>query len=509
RAVHTSFEGDVELAFRAPVAGQPPIAGVLHHAALDVRPLSRPSDARLAREGQRVLAFWGIHPAPPPYDTGLAVDRVDPRSRAEAAGIAAGDVIARVDHVRIAGLEDVVPAPGKGEATVLVRRPSAGEERLQTLPVSGFEAATPAALGGSVLLVAAALAIVLFFGAPWPARVDAALYPIVQRLRAANALEPRAARRAAFGDAPLAALLPPLGLPAVAEAFGAGCLAILPFGQYAVGARLDVVALFMGGMATLAAAALLASRSPFRGLKAALHVVWQHVPAAAAVAGVVVVTGSLHVQEIARSQGGLPWEWLAFRGPASLLSFFVFASVLRVAAAPPYTATYPVLAHTFDPAADVTGAENARRGSWADGAARVHRLLVAGLAAALFLGGWSLPGVSSAEQVARPDLELAGAFVFLTKVGAIVVAAAWVRRLFPVRPLGEASRASTPWQLALSGAALACMAAWPVGSGIGAVQPHASLVLVVIATVGIAALALRVREALRSPAADGRASPFL
>jgi hypothetical protein len=139
----------------------------------------------------------------------------------------------------------------------------------------------------------------------------------------------------------------------------------------------------------------------------------------------------------------------------------------------------------------------------------VHRLLLAGLAAALFLGGWSLPGVSAAQQDARPGLELAGALLFLTKVAALVVTAAWARRVAPPRAIAEASRRSTPGQLALSAAALLGTEGWTVWSSVGAVQPLVSPVLVVVSTVAVAALAHRLRDGLRSPAADGHVSPFL
>jgi NADH-quinone oxidoreductase subunit H len=300
-------------------------------------------------------------------------------------------------------------------------------------------------------------------------------------------------------------LLPPLGLPALAEGLLAAAFAVLPFGQYLVAARLDVGFLFVFAVAALATAALLREASMAPGLRAALHVAWQHTPAAVALAGVVVVTGSLRVLEIERSQGGLPWEWLAFRSPASLLSFAIFVAAVRVASAAPGRPAEGWLARV-DGCSRVAGP---MRGTWEAGACRAHRLVLCGLVAALFLGGWSLPGVSPAQQDGRPLLEVAGAFVFWLKVGTLLAAAGAAEQVLPGGPLGVASRRRTPWQLALSLAAAAAAAGWSSWEPAHAVQPLMSPALVLLTAAALAALALRLRHGLRSPVADGHVSPFL
>jgi len=102
RAAHTTFEGDVEVAFAAAAPGAPPVAGVLNGVTLDVRPAAGVADIDRDREGDRVLAFLGIHAAASmPTRSGLVVEGVEPRSRAEASGIVAGDVLLSFDGVRV------------------------------------------------------------------------------------------------------------------------------------------------------------------------------------------------------------------------------------------------------------------------------------------------------------------------------------------------------------------------------------------------------------------------
>jgi hypothetical protein len=100
------------------------------------------------------------------------------------------------------------------------------------------------------------------------------------------------------------------------------------------------------------------------------------------------------------------------------------------------------------------------RGPWIEAACRGHRTIVAGLASALFLGGWSLPGVGASVVDSKPLLQLAGAVVFLAKTGALLAGCAWARWLLPPLTLSERSRATALKLLPLSLLALGGAAAW-------------------------------------------------
>jgi NADH-quinone oxidoreductase subunit H len=507
RAAHTTFEGDVEVAFAAAVPGAPPVAGVLRHVTLDVRPGVSASAAEREREGQRVLAWLGIKASP--SATGLAVESVTPGSRADAAGLAAGDVLASFDGVRIACAGDVVPAPGEREATVGIRRGGAAGESPRSLAVEGFRQAPPAELLGAVLLVLAALAIVLLFAAPARPEVAASLQRVVARLRAhgAGVRLPRTSSRSAIAGALAAAareVLPPAGPLALVDALSCAVLAAMPFGQYLVAAQLDVGLLFVAAATTLVAAALVASGSPWRGAVAAIHVAWQHVPAAAGVASVVLTTGSLRIQEIERAQGGWPWDWLAFRSPAALAALVMLLACARIE--PDARPAQGGLAARVDA---VHGVQLPSRGPWLEAACRAHRLVIAGLASSLFLGGWLLPGLSPAAQDARPALELAGAAWLLAKTWGLVLLLAWTRRALPSARLGEGSKRTAVRLVPVAILVVAASAAWSRWGPAGAAQLLVSAALVAAVSLGALAMAQRVRHGLLAPGADGRLSPFL
>jgi NADH-quinone oxidoreductase subunit H len=508
RQAHTTFQGDVEVAFAAAAPGAPPIAGVLRHVTLDIRPGSTASDTEGDRQGERVLTWLGLEVAEGP--SGLSVESVTPGSRSDAAGLMPGDVLASFDGVRVGSPADMVPAPGERDAVVGVRRGGGASESMKTVTVDGFRRAPPAELLGAALIALAALAFVLLFAAPLRPAVAAPLQRVVARLRA-QAGSRRAAgvtswERMVSSIAQAARVaLPPAGAPAMVDVLVCASLAAMPFGQYLVAAQLDVGILFVAAATALVTAALVAEKSLWEGLRAAMHVAWQHGPGAAAVASVVMTTGSLRVQEVEHAQGGWPWDWLAFRSPGALVAFVLLLASARIepeglAARPP----------GIQARIETLGTPpRSGRGPWMEAACRAHRLVIAGLASVLFLGAWVLPGLSPAAQDARPVLELAGAAWLLAKAWGLVVLLAWSRAALPQRRLTERSRRTALALVPLSLGVLVASAAWSWWSPLGPAQPLVSGTLVGAVVLVALALAHRLRYGLGGPGGEGHLSPFL
>lgn len=525
-ATHTTFEGEVEVAFAAAARGAPPVGGSLGHVLFDVRPSLRASDAARDAEGARLLEWLGTHAMPAPDTraaTGLTLDVVTPGSRAEAAGLAAGDVVTRFDGVRVASAGDVLAAPGEREATASVRRRGSADETNLVVGVSGFRRAPLDQLALPLMVVLAALALVFLFAAPTPWLLRDLLDGIVVRIRS-RSLAGYSGGRAGHGSprpgllaSALAQVVPPAGSSALADAAACALLSLMPFGQYLVASQLDVGVLFLGAATAVATAALLGAGRASRGAKSGLHVLWQHVPGAVAVLCVVVSTGSVRIQEIARAQGGLPWQWMALRSPPLLAALCLLLACALVE--PEEEAPRQGLAALVDDAADGDAGDHGplsrrRRRPWLDSAARTHRIVLAGLAVALLLGGWRVPGVAPAVQDARPALELAGAALYLGKTWAVLVGLALVRTLWPRRSLAERSRAVALRLLPLALGTLGATALWAWWRPAPAIEILAGGVLAVLVVAIFAALATRVRHALaaagRNAAADGsRVSLFL
>lgn len=496
RAVHTTFEGDLEVAFASAFPGAPPIAGFLGGVTVDVRPGPRLGIADRDREAERLLAFLGMHLVPKAHGGGLLVDTVGPDSRAHAAGIAAGDSLESFDGVRVRSPGDLMPPPDEHDATVTLRRVSLPDALVRTVSVAGFRPDLPAGWITSALIVFGALGVVLLFVAPTPASFSTWIQFAIGRARGrVGVRRGRPSLRAAVVVATeeMGREVMPVGPFAIVDAAACALVATLPLGQFRLASTLDVGLLFTVATTALVAASLV-SRQPFAyRIHRAFHLGWQHVPALAAIACAVLESGSFRVQEIVRAQGGSPWEWLVFRSPADPVAVALLLSCMRV---------------------DLEGDGPAGRyetgeSRWLCAVSRGHRIVVAGLASVLFFGAWSLPGVALAEQDAHPLLQLAGVACLMAKTAAVLLGMAWSRWALAPLPLPRRSWATTLWLIPAGVAAFGTAAFWSLWSPRPALQATMTGSLVILAALAGAAFAQRLRRGLLPGANEARLSPFL
>jgi hypothetical protein len=431
RAEHTTFEGEVEVAFASALPGSPPIAGALGGVSIDVQP-SRDSDPEGRRkDADRLLEYVGMHASA--QRAGLFVDAVDPGSQAQAAGLAAGDVIEAFDGVDVRSLSDAAPTPGEPEARLRVARGSQ-PPFTKTLSVAGFGPEVPARWTTSVLIVFTALAFVVFCAAPPPFFLSIWIQSALVRVR--ERFSARASARAIVAAAlrDVARDLTPSGGGAIAGAAALALLLVLPFGPFRIAHVFDAGEIFIGASVALAAATLVSGRSIAGGIRRAALVLVEQVPAAVGFACGLMSTGSLGIEEIAGAQGPWPWQWLVFRSPSSLLAFFLLLSSARI-----------------DPCVEASPTARAFVRAILTG----HRVVFAGLASLLFLGAWSLPGCTATEAASHPVWLVAGAGIFVAKTAAVLAALATARWLVP--PARAAARVRsvafrwTPLSLATAG----------------------------------------------------------
>jgi hypothetical protein len=359
---------------------------------------------------------------------------------------------------------------------------------VRAVDVAGFRPDLPQGSVGSALMVLAALGIVLLFAAPTPPGLSAWIQFAIGRAR--ERLVARRARHSPRGAAALAWAqiardIAPAGPFAIVDAAACALVALLPFAQFRVASTLDIGILLVGATTAMGAATLASRGSLATRLRATLHVAWQHVPALAAVACVVLATGSVRIQEIARAQTGSPWDWLAFRSPAALLALFLLLSCMRIdlgdaAASPGLRAIL-----------------------------RAHRILVAGLAAVLFLGAWGLPGVPFADEDAHPILQLVGLLGLMAKTAVVLGAVAWSRWALAPMSLSKRSRISAFWLFPAGLIAFGAVALWSRLSPPSAVQQVTSGALLIGFILTAAATVHRLRQGILSGPTEARLSPFL
>ncbi len=166
------------------------------------------------------------------------------------------------------------------------------------------------------------------------------------------------------------------------------------------------------------------------GMRSAAQIVSYEIPTAVGVLVIVMLAGSLSLQEIIASQGGYPWQWHLFHSPFTVVTFFiVFISGLAEGNRAPfdlpeaeselvagYNTEYSGMRFVFFFFAE-----------WA------NLYLIAAVGTALFLGGWQLPaGVetwAAAQHVVL--VHLLQFATFFVKAGVLVFVIIWIRWTLP------------------------------------------------------------------------------
>ena len=248
------------------------------------------------------------------------------------------------------------------------------------------------------------------------------LQPVADGLKllAKQMIVPPGTDRLLFRIAPLLVMAPPLL-----------CLATIPFSENLVARNLNIGLLFVFSFGSINVMALMlggwASRNKFAIISAARVVsqsVAYEIPMLLVVITVLMMTGTLDLNEIIRQQAGWFWHWNIFKvwvNPLMPVTFVIFFICM--------------LAETNRAPFDMAEAESelvagafTEYGGMGFGvffmAEYANIVVGCSLATVLFLGGWQSPiGVLSGG--------LWGAVWFLAKMYALIFTVIWVRWTFP------------------------------------------------------------------------------
>ncbi len=501
-ATHTTFSGDVTVAFASTRPAAPPVAGTLHDTWLDLRPEDphRPRVDAEAAEGERTLAFLGLTASPARLGAGgVLLAAVAPGSRADAARLLPGDVITEFDGLRVMSVRDLVACPGSRGGWLKIRRAESSHEEVALVSLVGLSPPPAAALLTPALILGVTALLLFLFLAPAPSWLGWLERTLAARLPGGGAGSRASGLTALLGRG---ATLPVIAVTSL--------FLFLAFAHAPFGLEVDAGNLLLGALTAVAAVALVARSAPAgrpRGLaalrdrlRASFRVVTFGIPVAASLVAAVVESGSLRLDDLVRGQGGAPWTWNAFRNPSGLLLLLV-AGLATVALVSPEAASSRLAPLALR--APGSPARNAAPrvlvlSSWA------YAVVVAALGAALLLGGWQVPGLASEQLASRPEWALVGAALYALKAWGLLVALAAARAAFPW--LGEHVTLSFAWRwlVPLALLALAGGGAWAFS---GAGTNGETLVGAITLAVSVAACArvglgaLRVRGA-SMPALD-------
>jgi NADH-quinone oxidoreductase subunit H len=225
----------------------------------------------------------------------------------------------------------------------------------------------------------------------------------------------------------------------------------------------------------------------------------QELPGAVAVACIVMMTGSLRVEEIVLAQGGWPWDWYAFRSPITLVLFALYVGT--------------ALAHAPAARDPLEGDDDRSREQSASGtralllafAERVNVVMTGAIAASLFLGGWQVPGPSAGAQEAHVGLQALGAVLFVLKAWAVMAMIAWGRWAMPRLLERQKLALSWVWLVPAALTSFLLSAAWIAWSPGRTAQLAMGVGMCAVCGAAVARFAARAAFHLRSQGAESGA----
>jgi NADH-quinone oxidoreductase subunit H len=508
-AEHTTFRGEVVAAFAPRKSGAPPVTGLLGEVVLDVvaPPATPERAAERAAEGKRALEYMGLRLA---EGGGMLIAAVDKGSRAERGGLLVGDALLEVDGVLVREVADVVPSGAERFARVRVRRGKLREPVERLVDVEGFRSIAPAELAIAGALISLLGAILLLGALPlsrvltWVERSTIARIGGLGGRRRSGWLAPLWLVAEVIARDPLPRrggwlvlrIVPPLLFLAVSAASTA-----MAMGQHVISPDLDLPVLVAASLTAQVTTGLMLGGwrasgrwSLLAGLQRALGVFACQLPAIAGFACVVMSAGTLRVGEIVEAQSAAPWGFNAFKNPVLLV-----ALVLVVVSTVPETSRAASDAHP--------GTRSlAFFAEWG------NALIVSSLAAALFLGGWRLPGLSISQQSAGLVPSVIGALVLQLKCWGLVLIVSWVRWLLARVRLEQLTGVLLRWLLPVSVAVVGLGAAWlaalrsPVLRGLEGLVGYVLFGLVAFV---LGKLIVRVAAGLRPSGSAGGVNPWI
>ena len=138
-----------------------------------------------------------------------------------------------------------------------------------------------------------------------------------------------------------------------------------------------------------------------------------------------------------------------------------------------------------------------------------HVFAMCGVAAALFLGGWQLPGVSPAQQESQLTLQVLGTCVYVLKAWLLIAAVVFARWALPRLAVDRMVVAVWRVVLPIALVAFALTAAEGLWSPGRAAQRVMSMVVFAVFVLFAAYFAQRIRYGSKAPNARVALNPFL
>jgi NADH-quinone oxidoreductase subunit H len=211
-----------------------------------------------------------------------------------------------------------------------------------------------------------------------------------------------------------------------------GTFAALPFTSALIIADLNVGILYVTAVTALVVVGILmagwASNNKWSllgGIRSAAQIISYEIPAGLSIFPVVLLTGSLSMQDLIKGQGAWPFSWNLFANPFTFIAFFVFfVSALAEGNRTPFDLPEAESELVMGFATEYSGMRNLLffMAEWG------NLYVIGAIVTTLFLGGWQIPFTFESPLV-QHGLEFATFFLKAYGVGVIVPI--WLRWTLP------------------------------------------------------------------------------
>jgi NADH-quinone oxidoreductase subunit H len=211
-----------------------------------------------------------------------------------------------------------------------------------------------------------------------------------------------------------------------------GTFAALPFTSALIIADLNVGILYVTSVTALVVVGILmagwASNNKWSllgGIRSAAQIISYEIPAGLSIFPIVMLSGSLSMQDIIRQQGATPFSWNLFANPFTFVAFFVFfVSALAEGNRTPFDLPEAESELVAGFATEYSGMRNLLffMAEWG------NLYVIGAIVTTLFLGGWHI-GVTFENPLVQHGLEFATFFLKAYGVGVIVPI--WLRWTLP------------------------------------------------------------------------------
>jgi NADH-quinone oxidoreductase subunit H len=211
-----------------------------------------------------------------------------------------------------------------------------------------------------------------------------------------------------------------------------GTFAALPFTSALIIADLNVGILYVTAVTALVVVGILmagwASNNKWSllgGIRSAAQIISYEIPAGLSIFPVVLLTGSLSMQDLIKGQGAWPFSWNLFANPFTFIAFFVFfVSALAEGNRTPFDLPEAESELVAGFATEYSGMRNLLffMAEWG------NLYVIGAIVTTLFLGGWQIPFTFESPLV-QHGLEFATFFLKAYGVGVIVPI--WLRWTLP------------------------------------------------------------------------------